>query len=196
MITQEQFNAMDNYMRELIKQQEDNMSQEEKVAKAIELRLRKAREAAQRREYVEIIADLERQIAIEEANNTQNQQIQAREITLNLDMTTNTSKPSKEVIGAIQKRIGGAKTTVTVEELANHLHNGATMKAAALNGYKNIDWESQEVFAIDIDNDEKSVAKYGYVTIEDILARCEEYNVTPAFYYTSFSHTPEHHKFR
>ena len=41
----------------------------------------------------ELIADLERQIAIEETNNTQNQQIQAREITLNLDMTTNTSKP-------------------------------------------------------------------------------------------------------
>lgn len=198
MITQEQFNAMDNYMRELIKEREANMTHEERVAKAIEDRLRKAKEAAQKREYIELIADLERQIAIEEAEeaNTQNQQIQAREITLNLDMTTNTSKPSKEVIGAIQKRIGKAKTIVTVEELANHLHNGATMKAAALNGNKNIDWESQEVFAIDIDNDEKAVNKYGYVTIEDILARCEEYNLTPAFYYTSFSHTPEHHKFR
>ena len=79
MITQEQFNAMDNYMRELIKEREENMTHEERVAKAIEDRLRKAKEAAQKREYIELIADLERQIAIEETNNTQNQQIQARE---------------------------------------------------------------------------------------------------------------------
>lgn len=117
-----------------------------------------------------------------------------RKVTLNLDKVENYSKPN-DSIKTIQWKLGTAKTTVTVEELAYWLHNGATMKAAALNGAKNVDWESQEVFALDFDNGPKDVEKFGIITIDYILERCEAYNIRPAFYYTSFSHQTEKDNF-
>lgn len=196
-MTQEQYEMINEIMINMMKEREANMTEEERIEAAIKLRLQKAREAALKREYVELIADLERTIVAEQEDKQEIQEEETeRMITLNLDKEYNESKPQAKQIKAIQSRIGASKTTLTVEELATYLHNGSTMKAAALNGNKNADWESQEVFAIDIDNDEKSVKKYGYVAIDDILARCEAYNIKPAFYYTSFSHKEEHHKFR
>lgn len=112
-------------------------------------------------------------------------------ITLNLDKTTHNSKPEGALAGAIQNRIRSAKTTVTVEKLAYWLHNGATMYASACNDKNDASWEAQEVFALDFDNHENDIKKYGYLSIEAALERCEDYNLKPAFYYTSFSHQTE-----
>lgn len=122
--------------------------------------------------------------------------MQERLITLNVDKAENKIKPIKKEIGAIQKRIGECKTTLTTEELVNWINKGATIKAAALDGNKNSDWVSQEIFCLDFDNDDKEVDKYGYITPEIAIKRCEEYGIQPAFYYTSFSSAPEHIRFR
>lgn len=113
-----------------------------------------------------------------------------RQITLNMDKRTSEVKPN-DSIKTIQYNLGKGITTLTVEELATLLNNGATMKASALNGNKNADWISQEVFALDFDNSEADMKKYGLVTIEAIIERCRVYNLTPAFYYTTFSHMKE-----
>jgi hypothetical protein len=96
-----------------------------------------------------------------------------------------TNKPNKYETGGIQKRI--AQTEIELEELSQLLSTGATFKPALLNGTKNTDWVSQQIFALDFDNG---------TTIQDELNRCKQLEVYPAFGYTSFSYTEEKHKFR
>lgn len=117
-------------------------------------------------------------------------------IMLNIDSVSYKEKPDKKQVGAIQKRIGGCKRTVTVEEFIQAIENGASFKSAALNGNKNADWESQQVFALDIDNDEASIKKYGLLTPEEACNRFSDLGVSPVFYYSSFSSTEERPKFR
>lgn len=117
-------------------------------------------------------------------------------ITLNIDTVSYNEKPTKKDIGLIQKRISENKKQITINEFIKSIEEGKSFKAAALNGNKNIDWESQQVFALDIDNDEASINKYGLLTAQDAYNRFLNLGVPPAFYYESFSSTKERPKFR
>lgn len=117
-------------------------------------------------------------------------------VVLNIDSMSYKEKPDKKQVGAIQKRIGGCKREITVEELMQVIEKGTSFKGAALNGNKNVDWESQQVFALDIDNDDASIKKYGLLTPEDACDRFSNLDVPPAFYYESFSSKEERYKFR
>lgn len=117
-------------------------------------------------------------------------------LTLNIDTVSYKQKPDKKQVGIIQKRIGGCKRNITIEELIQAIESGMSFKAAALNGNKNADWESQQVFALDIDNDDASIKKYGLLTPEEACKRFADLGVPPAFYYESFSSTEERPKFR
>lgn len=117
-------------------------------------------------------------------------------LTLNIDEEEHKIKPSKFETATIQKRIGGFKKEVTVKELVKAIEEGRSFKPAALNGNKNLYWESQQVFCIDVDNDEKSVNKYGILTPKAAYDRFEKLGIAPAFYYESFSSTNEIPKFR
>lgn len=115
---------------------------------------------------------------------------------LNIDEVHHDIKPSKFETAAIQKRIGSLKKEVTVKELVKAIEEGRSFKAAALNGNKNLDWESQQVFCIDVDNDEKNIKRYGMITPKEAYYRFEKLGIGPAFYYESFSSTKEIPKFR
>ena len=117
-------------------------------------------------------------------------------ITLNIDSESFKHKPDKKQTAAIQKRMSSNKKQVTITEFISAIEEGRSFKAAALNGNKNVDWERQQVFALDIDNDEKSVNKYGMLTPEEAYKRFNDLGVPPAFYYESFSSTKEKPKFR
>ena len=117
-------------------------------------------------------------------------------ITLNIDSESFEHKPDKKQTALIQKRMSSNKKQVTITEFISAIEEGRSFKAAALNGNKNVDWESQQVFALDIDNDEKSVNKYGMLTPEEAYKRFNDLGVPPAFYYESFSSTKEKPKFR
>ena len=117
-------------------------------------------------------------------------------ITLNIDSKSFQHKPDKKETASIQKRMSSNKQQITVPEFIAAIEEGRSFKAAALNGNKNIDWESQQVFALDIDNDEKNVKKYGMLTPEDAVKRFNDLGVPPTFYYKSFSSTEEKPKFR
>ncbi|MBS5936797.1 hypothetical protein [Clostridium sp.] len=119
-----------------------------------------------------------------------------RLVTLNIDTEKHDKKPSKSETAAIQKRIGSLKKEVTVKELVKAIEEGRSFKAAALNGNKNLNWESQQVFCIDVDNDERSINKYGMLTPEVAYDRFERLGIAPTFYYESFSSTNEKPKFR
>ncbi len=102
-----------------------------------------------------------------------------------LDKTQYNSKPSGFETGLIQKKL--VPTEISLEDLAKYLSMGATFKPALLNGTKNVDWISQQIFALDFDEG---------TSIQEELDRCKQLDICPAFGYTSFSHTEATHKFR
>lgn len=116
-------------------------------------------------------------------------------LTLNIDHVLYKEKPSDDV-SAIQNRIGLYKKTVNVKEFIEAIENGRSFKAAALKGNKNADWESQQVFALDIDNKDQELKEYGLLTPEEAYKRFADLGVPPTFYYESFSSTKEIPKFR
>jgi len=104
-----------------------------------------------------------------------------------LDSKEYQNKPLGKEIGVITNRLVNASTEIEIEELANKLTKGCTFKPSNLIGKKETDWVSQQLFSLDFDEN---------TTIEAELNRCKDINILPAFGYTSFSHTEEHHKFR
>ena len=104
-----------------------------------------------------------------------------------LDLKEYQNKPLGKEIGAITNRLVNASIEIEVDELANKLIKGCTFKPSNLTGKKETDWISEQLFALDFDED---------TTIEIELNRCKELNILPVFGYTSFSHNEEHHKFR
>lgn len=94
-------------------------------------------------------------------------------------------KPVGQEIGAIQNRL--AKTTISLRELADNMANGCTFKCAYMNGTKNTDFVSQQLYGLDFDHG---------ITIKEGLHKCETLCIMPVFGYTTFSHSPENHRFR
>ena len=90
-------------------------------------------------------------------------------------------KPTGLEVAHIQKAL--KPTTIDIKTLAEGLSHGCTFKPAFLNGTTSKGFISQEIF------------DDGF-TIDEALNRCKQKNILPAFGYTSFSHKPEHHKFR
>lgn len=94
-------------------------------------------------------------------------------------------KPSGAEIAKLQKQF--QKTTISIKDLAYAMSSGCTFKPAYMNGTKNEDFISQQVFAIDFDHG---------TTIESELNKCKSLGIMPIFGYTTFSHTPESNRFR
>ena len=144
--------------------------------------------------------DLNQRIVHTVCNDIENEDASLNEdddisLVLNIDTELYKEKPNTEV-PIIQNRIGLCKTTVNVNEFIEAIESGRSFKAAALNGNKNIDWESQQVFALDIDNKGEEFEKYGILTPEDAYRRLSALEIPPAFCYESFSSTQEIPKFR
>lgn len=94
-------------------------------------------------------------------------------------------KPQAYETATIQKEI--KQTTISLRELAEKMSQGCTFKPAYLNGTKSNDFVSQQLFGIDFDHG---------TTIDKTLNRCRALGIMPVFGYTTFSHTPEEHRFR
>jgi len=111
------------------------------------------------------------------------------EITVMLDKTHYSAKPSPKDVAIMQKYNKLKRTVLTIEELAKELSSGATFRPALLEegGKTDTDWICNYVFAIDFDHD---------CTIGEKLDKCEELGISPCFGYTSFSHSEEEHRFR
>jgi hypothetical protein len=132
-----------------------------------------------------------------------------REISLMLDKKQFTRKPSNECdthvdwtdkplseIILISIRLNKGHTQVNPKILAEACVNGQSMCLGYFGApdprdnkihRRNNCWTKQDAFGLDFDHD---------LTIEEFLQRCEKLDLYPAFVYTTFSHSPEHHKFR
>lgn len=70
-------------------------------------------------------------------------------------------------------------------------------------GSKAENWAAQQLFCLDIDNEDKTTAKgedkrraAEPVTVDEVLRRCSEWSIKPALIYETFSSCPEWQKFR
>ena len=116
-------------------------------------------------------------------------------IRLHIDPKGVDKKPTTNEWGRISQRVLRETSVkeVTVQQLAQKIRAGHTICPAVLNGSKAADWQEQQVFMVDIDNANQERPQ---LSQEQALAICGEYDLPPAIYYQTFSHSKSHPKFR
>ncbi len=125
--------------------------------------------------------------------------------TLQIDSVPYTSKPKGAEIGTLKKRLSEQNpVTLTPEAFSEKVKQGYSFTPAVLiGGAKAENWQYQQIFGIDIDNEDKTVkGKHDKIkspdplTVEQVIARCDQWGIRPALIYETFSSTPEWQKFR
>ena len=126
-------------------------------------------------------------------------------ISLQLDTVAYRSKPEGAVIGQIKNRLcNSAPVIVTLGQLSKKIENGYSFTPAVLEGgAKAENWKSQQLFCLDIDNEDKSISgKHDKqrasepLTVNQVLDRCSSWNLCPALIYETFSSSADWQKFR
>ena len=126
-------------------------------------------------------------------------------IALQIDTVSYTKKPKGAEIAAIKTRLcSSAPQTVTLQQLADKIVKGHSFTPAILaGGAKAENWKSQQLFCLDIDNEDKSISgKHDKqrasdpLTVEQVIERCYSWNLRPTLIYETFSSAPEWQKFR
>lgn len=126
-------------------------------------------------------------------------------ISLQLDTVSYSSKPKGSDIAAIKTRLcSSAPQTMTLQQLTKSIVNGCSFTPAVLvGGAKAENWKSQQLFCLDIDNEDKSISgKHDKqrasepLTVKQVLERCSSWNLRPALIYETFSSTTDWQKFR
>ncbi|OZM56883.1 hypothetical protein CIB95_08925 [Lottiidibacillus patelloidae] len=113
-------------------------------------------------------------------------------VKVSLDVSGLEAKPQGESeIIRINNRIAKYPKEIKVCELAEKIITPSARSfcpAVFTNGSrKNANWQSQQIFALDIDEGLK---------VSEALQRCERYNINPIIVYATFRHTERHQKFR
>lgn len=126
-------------------------------------------------------------------------------ITLQIDSVSYDHKPHGAEIAAIKPRMSGSQpVTIALDRFAGLVTQGHSFTPAVLRGgAKAENWSSQQLFCLDIDNEDKSVTgKHDKkraedpLTVEKVLERCSSWWLKPALIYETFSSSPEWQKFR
>ena len=114
---------------------------------------------------------------------------------IQIDNKSCKQKPNGSVIGQIKKRVQGSEPKlVTLEQLKRIIESGVTFSPGILKGgLKAENWVQQQIFCVDIDNDEDNIP---IMSISEALQICEKHKIEPLLYYPSFSDTTEKPKFR
>ena len=109
---------------------------------------------------------------------------------LSLDNVCYNCKPQKGEIGIISKRIPENIVDMEIEEIANNLvqpYGKSWCPATFKDGRRlNENFVSQQIFGLDFDDG---------ISFEEMIERCNKYNILPAFVYTTFS-SINNNKFR
>ena len=123
--------------------------------------------------------------------------------TVQIDRVHYNDKPKKEVT-AIKKRLAETiPAEMTAQDFAKAVSGGASFTPAILRGgAKAENWTAQQLFAVDIDNEDKTAPKgvkrraAEPLTIEEVKRRCTEWDVYPFLIYETFSNSEQWQKFR
>lgn len=126
-------------------------------------------------------------------------------ISVQIDSVQYEHKPTGAEIAGIKTRLcSSAPQAVTLQQFAESVLGGHSFNAAVLQGgAKAENWKSQQLFCLDIDNEDKSVkGKHDKqisptpLNVEQVLKRCSPWNIKPALIYETFSSSDEWLKFR
>ena len=119
--------------------------------------------------------------------------------TLHIDKKAYSDKPKDGEIGKLSNRITSEVVEVTVQELAERLGKGHTAVLAEFEGSRNTEnFKSQQILALDFDNEDKHKEKttgLHYQTIEATLMN-PTIQAYATFLYKTFSYKDGHEKFR
>lgn len=100
----------------------------------------------------------------------------------------------KKNVGIIKKRVQQSKPIeINVDQFIEAIECGKTFSPAIMKGTKRNDFIEQQIFPIDIDNNNTNLA---ILQVQDAINICNKNNLPLAFYYPSFSHTEEKPKYR
>lgn len=115
------------------------------------------------------------------------------------DKHPRTAKPPREQIGAVSKQLEQCEYKEhTVAELAAALSLGCTVLPAHCEGArKAANWKEQQLWFLDIDNDDAQAAR-GYFPLTELEAvrRCQIVNAPCIMTYESFNSAPSAPRFR
>lgn len=116
-------------------------------------------------------------------------------IKLHIDTVRYGHKPDKTQFGSIKPRLqNAAAVSVTLDELMTKIQQGYTVSPAVMHGgIGAANWNSQQLFMVDIDNDNSAAP---LLAVSEALKICEANHLLPVFYYHSFSHTEAKPKYR
>lgn len=100
----------------------------------------------------------------------------------------------KQNVGTIKNRVQNSNPIViNVDEFIKAIEEGKTFSPAIMKGTKGTDFMEQQIFPIDIDNNND---KLPILQIQDAIDICNKNNLPLMLYYPSFSHTEEKPKYR
>lgn len=116
-------------------------------------------------------------------------------IKLHIDTIKFTQKPEDTATkGAIKPRmqVNTFPVSVTIPELLEKLCEGYTISPGVMkSGSKAENWIEQQLFCVDIDNNDNSKS---FLEVDEAIKICEKNNIPLAFYYFSFNHMIETEK--
>lgn len=121
-----------------------------------------------------------------------------------LDTFEYKSKPAGAEVSKLKPRLAGFEpSTLDISTFAEAVTNGRSFSPAVLSGgAKAENWKSQQLFCIDIDNEDKTAPKGEKkqaecpLDVDEVLKRCEQWSIKPALMYSTFSSSDEWLKFR
>ena len=100
------------------------------------------------------------------------------------------AKPSEDEKKTITRHLT-IQTGITINQFSQLVSApfSLTWSGGLFNGLRsNQTWEKQSVFALDFDD--------GKITIDEVFTRLSEVGIVPQIWYSTFSDSPEHRKFR
>lgn len=103
-------------------------------------------------------------------------------------------KPTGKEVGMIKIRLqkNASPSIVTVEELIQKIRTGHSISPGIMGGMSAKDWKEQQLFLVDIDNEEDGPILY----FKDAKQICAKHGLSPAFIYQTFNYCKEKPKFR
>lgn len=103
-------------------------------------------------------------------------------------------KPTGKEVGKIKIRLqkNTSPSIVTVEELIRKIETGHSISPGIMEGMSAKDWKEQQLFLVDIDNEEDGPILY----FKDAKRICAKHGLSPAFIYQTFNYCKEKPKFR
>lgn len=112
-----------------------------------------------------------------------------------VDNTSYQQKPNNNEVTGIKPRTQGSEPkSLTAKQLADSIRQGYCISPAVLKGgHKAKNWTQQQLFFVDIDNDNKDAP---LMTVNEALEICANNEIAPLLYYESYSYTDSKPKFR